>query len=173
MKSDKLNFQWFEKEDRRKFLRASVSRDGKLRLGKSLRESLPPFIQIGFDPGAMILAIADGHGTGINCPACGVLTAQALCTQLTSIGLRPPVHFHLARDEHTGYLLGRIVLRRKTDSAGQKMFDTEQLLIRFRSILDDAIRLMAKSTPLADRKSAAVEALCTAAQDYEPRFGDL
>ena len=32
---------------------------------------------------------------------------------------------------------------------------------------------MAKSTPLADRKSAAVEALCSAAQAYEPGLGDL
>ncbi|MDE6282051.1 MAG: hypothetical protein K2M15_09780, partial [Oscillospiraceae bacterium] len=108
-----------------------------------------------------------------SCPACGVLTAQALCTQLANIGLRPPVYFHLTRDEHTGYLLGRIVLHRKIDSAGRQVFDTEQLLIRFRSILDNAIHLMAKSTPLADRKSAAVEALCAAAQDYEPGCRDL
>ncbi|MBD5168769.1 MAG: hypothetical protein HDT20_01370 [Oscillibacter sp.] len=173
MKSENFNFHWFEKEDRRKSFRASVSRDGKLHLGKSLRENLPPFIRIGFDSNAMVLAIADGHGAGISCPACGVLTAQALCTQLASIGLRPPVYFHLTRDEPTGYLLGRVVLHRKTDSRGRRIFDTEQLLIRFRSVLDDAVHLMAKSTPLADRKSAAVEALCTAAQDYEPGFGDL
>ncbi|MDE6281209.1 MAG: hypothetical protein K2M15_05385, partial [Oscillospiraceae bacterium] len=64
MKSEKFNFQWFEKENRRKSFRASVSRDGKLHLGKPLRENLPPFIQIGFDSSAMVLAIADGHGAG-------------------------------------------------------------------------------------------------------------
>ena len=84
MKSEKFNFQWFEKEDRRKSFRASVHQDGTLRLGKPLREELPPFIQIGFDPRAMVLAIADGHGDGISCPTCGVLTAQALCDQLMS-----------------------------------------------------------------------------------------
>lgn len=173
MKSEKFNFQWFEKEDRRKSFRASIGRDGKLHLGKPPRENLPSFIQIGFDSSAMVLAIADGHGTGISCPACGVLTAQALCTQLMNIGLRPPVHFHLTRDKVTGYLLGRIVLRRKADGSGRRMFDTEQLLIRFRSIVDNAVYLMAKSTPLADRRSAAVEALCMAAQDYEPGFGDM
>lgn len=173
MKSEKFNFHWFEKEDRRKSLRAAVHRDGKLHLGKPLLEKLPPFIQIGFDSRAMVLAIADGHGAGISCPACGVLTAQALCDQLADIGLQPPVHFHLTRDECTGYLLGRIVLRRKTDSTGRRTFDTAQLLVRFRSILDDAVHLMAKSTPLSDRKSAAAEALCMAAQDYEPGFGDL
>lgn len=103
MKTEKFKFQWFEKEDRRKSFRACVGRDGKLHLGKPLRENLPPFIQIGFDSSAMVLAIADGHGAGIRCPACGVLTAQALCTQLMNIGLRPPVHFHLTLDKVTGY----------------------------------------------------------------------
>ena len=37
-----------------------------------------------------------------------------------------------------------------------------------RNLLDDAIHLMTKSTPLADRKSASVEAPCAAAQGYEP-----
>lgn len=173
MKSEKFNFQWFEKEDRRKSFRASVSRDGKLHLGKSLREHLPPCIQIGLDVSAMTLAIADGHGAGIDWPACGVFTPQGLAAQLTAIGLPPPISFRMTRDEHTGYLLGEVILRRKTDSKGNMRFDTDQLLVRFRSILDDAVRLMSKSTPLADRKSTAVEALCTAARDYRPGYGDL
>jgi len=32
MKTEKLNFQWFEKEDRRKPLQAFLGQDGKLRL---------------------------------------------------------------------------------------------------------------------------------------------
>lgn len=82
MRFEKFNVQWFEREERRKSFRASVSQDGKLHLGKPLRENLPPFIQIGFDSSAMVLAIADGHGAGISRPACGVLTARALCTPL-------------------------------------------------------------------------------------------
>ena len=38
----KYNFKWFEKEDNRKALRASISMDGKLRLGKTLCNVLPP-----------------------------------------------------------------------------------------------------------------------------------
>lgn len=173
MKSEKFNFQWFKKADRRKFFHASVSRDGKLHLGKSLREYLPPCIQIGLDTGAMTLAIADGHGAGIDWPACGVFTPEGLAAQLTAIGLPPPISFRMTPDEQTGYLLGEVILRRKADSKGKLRFDTDQLLVRFRSILDDAVRLMSKSTPLADRKSTAIEALCTAAQDYQPGYGDL
>lgn len=173
MKSEKFNFQWFEKEDRRKFFCASVSQDGKLHLGKSLREHLPPCIRVGLDASAMTLAIADGHGTGIDWPACGVFTPQGLAAQLTAIGLPPPISFRMAQDERTGYLLGEVILRRKADSKGNLRFDTDQLLVRFRSILDDAVRLMSKSTPLADRKSTAIEALYTAAQDYRPGYGDL
>lgn len=173
MKPEKFKFQWFEKEDRRKFFRASVSRDGKLHLGKSLREHLPPSIQIGLDASTMTLAIADGHGAGIAWPACGVFTPQGLAAQLTAIGLPPPISFRMTRDERTGYLLGEVILRRKADSKGKLRFDMDQLLVRFRSILDDAVRLMSKSTPLADRKSTAAEALCSAAQDYRPGYGDL
>lgn len=173
MRSEKYNFQWFEKEDRRKVFRASVSRDGKLHLGKSLREYLPPYIQIGLDANTITLAIADGHGAGISWPTCGVFTPQGLAAQLIAIGLPPPISFCMTRDESTGYLLGEVVLRRKEDNSGKLQFDTDQLLVRFRSILDDAVHLMSKSTPLADRKSTAAEALCTAAQDYRPGYGDL
>ena len=50
-----MSFQWFEKEDQRKAYRASVGRDGKLRLGKPLRQVLPRDIQVGFDrtPGSI------------------------------------------------------------------------------------------------------------------------
>lgn len=173
MRTKKFNFQWFEKEDRRKAFRASVSRDGKLHLGKSLREHLPPSIQIGWDASAMTLAIADGHGAGIDWPACGVFTPRGLAAQLTAIGLPPPISFRMTRDEQTGYLLGKVILRRKADGNGKLRFDTDQLLARFRPILEDTVRQMSKSTPLADRKSAAAEALCAAAQDYQPGYGDL
>lgn len=173
MRPEKYNFQWFEKEDRRKSFCASVSLDGKLHLGKSLRESLPPSILVGLDSNAMTLTIADGHGAGIDWPACGVFTPHGLAAQLTAIGLPPPISFRMTRDEHTGYLLGKIILRRKADSNGKLHFDTEQLLARFRPILEDTVRLMSKSMPLADRKSSAAEALCAVAQDYQPGYGDL
>lgn len=173
MKSEKLNIQWFEKENLRNSFHASVSRDGKLHLGKSLREYLPPYIQVGLDVNTVTLAIADGHGAGIDWPACGVFTPHGLASQLTAIGLPPPVSFRMTQDEDTGYLLGEMILRRRTDSEGNLRFDTNQLLVRFRPILDDAVRLMSKSTPLADRKSIAVEALCTAAQNYQSGYGDL
>ena len=81
--------------------------------------------------------------------------------------------FALERDEHTGYLLGRIISRRKRDSTGRRQFDMEQLLILFRPILDGVVHQMSRSTPLADRKSIAAEAMCTAAQEYRPGYGDL
>ena len=49
MKTERLNFQWFEREDRRKPLRASLGRDCKLRLGEELRKKVPQTIRIGFD----------------------------------------------------------------------------------------------------------------------------
>lgn len=173
MKAAKLEIQWFEKEDRRKALRASVYRDGKLHLGKSLREKLPPLIGIGFDASALVLAIADGHGDGIDCPACGILTIQALSARISSTGLHLPVSFHMAEDTRTGYLLGRVVPCRRVNSAGKLCFDMEQILVLYRPMVDDIACQLGKSTPLAVRKAAAAEALCAAAQDYYPGCGDL
>ena len=51
------------------------STDGKLRLGKTLCNVLPPYIRVGFDSKFKILAIADGHGTGIGRPHCGIMPA--------------------------------------------------------------------------------------------------
>lgn len=101
----------FEKEDNRKALRASISTDGKLRLGKTLCNVLPPYIRVGFDSKFKILAIADGHGTGIGRPHCGIMPAQALSAQIASTGLRFPLSFRLSHDERTGYFLGRIIPR--------------------------------------------------------------
>ena len=77
MKVTKYEFEWFEKEDQRRRFRASLSRGGRLRLGKSLAQALPARIRIGFDEKHTVLAIAEGHGTGIELPKCGIVSAAA------------------------------------------------------------------------------------------------
>lgn len=109
MKQKNYDFHWFEKEDRRRALRASVGKDGKLRLGRALKAVLPQFIRIGFDAKACVLAIADGGGEGINCPDCGVLNAQSLSEQIVSTGLQLPVSFRVVKDVYTGYFLGEVI----------------------------------------------------------------
>lgn len=54
MKPISYIFRWFEKKDRRKILRASVSRNRKLRLGRTLRSMFPRFIRVGFDTNATV-----------------------------------------------------------------------------------------------------------------------
>lgn len=173
MKTARYHFKWFEKEDGRKRLRASIGEDGKLRIGRTLRTKLPQYIRIGFDENNLTLAIADGHGIGIRCPACGVITVQALSAQIRAIGFRLPVTFELTRNEQTGYLVGKIVPHHHTNKAGQRQFDAEELLAWGKPIVSNAVRQMAKSTPLADRRSVAKETLLTAAQNYRPQYGDL
>lgn len=174
MKTIRYEFQWFEKEDRRKRLRASVSRDGKLRLGKGLRQLLPSSIRVGFDSRIKVLAIADGRGEGMNCPACGIVTAQALSAQITSTGLHLPVSFVLLRDEGTGFFLGKIVPRRCLGKeSGERRYDAEQLLVLYRHLVDDAVGRLARSTPSAERRAAAEEELCAAVGEYQPGYGDL
>ncbi len=167
-------FRWFEPEDARKGLRASISRDGKLRLGQTLRSVLPPNIQVGFDVKYKVLAIADGHGHGTQWAKGGIVSARKLSHQITSLGLELPIAFQIVPDSSTGYFLGHIVPRRKR-AAGSHCaeFDWEQNLIVYQHILETAITQMAKTTPLAERKTLARETLITALQHYRPGYGEI
>lgn len=173
MKVKTLEFQWFEKEDRRRLCRASIGQDGMLRLGLVLRRILPPAIRLGFDARQKVLAIAGGRDGGIPLPRYGVLPARALSARIVSTGLRLPLSFLFERDEATGYFLGRVLPRRRR-AAGelQGTYDLEQLLILYRHVLDAAVSTLAKSTPLADRKACALEAFSAAVRDYRPGYGD-
>ena len=174
MKHDKDHVCRPEAVDSREALRASVGRDGRLRLGKALRAYLPPRIQVGFDSERLVLVIAGGDGQGIAHPRCGVLTVRTLPQQITATGLRLPVSFRLAWDEGNGCFLGRIVpRRRRMDENGRRQYDMDQLLILSRHVLDSAVAQLAKSTPLAERRAIAAEALCEAAQAHRPEHGCL
>ncbi len=167
-------FQWFEPEDACRGLRASISREGKLRLGRSLRAVLPPSIRIGFDIKRKVLAIADGHGRGIQCPKGGMITARGPSHQITSLGLELPISFRITPDASTGYFLGRIIPRPKRGANGCGVeFDWNQITIIYQHILETAISQMAKTTPLAERKELAREALITAVQQYRPGYGEI
>lgn len=174
MKSVRYNFQWFPKEDRRRSLRASVSKDGKLRLGKILRDALPRSIQVGFDSKMRVLAIADGHGAGIEWAVNGVMTAEALSAQIVSSGLCLPVSFRLSRDESTGYFLGRVIPRcRKMEGSAEREYDMEQLLVLYQHIVENAVDHLAKSTPRPERRSIVLEEFYTAAREYRSGYGNL
>ena len=172
MKANRYTFQWFKKEDRRKALRASVSREGKLRLGRPLRKALPPFIRVGFDRDARVLAIAEGRELDGDAAAAGSLNARLLSAQICSIGLKLPIAFSLRRDEATGFYLGTVIPRRQRDAAtGQRHYDPEQLLTLYTPMIDRSVAHLAKSTPLAERKAIAAEALCAALPAYRPAMG--
>ena len=174
MKANRYTFQWFKKEDRRKALRASVSREGKLRLGRPLRKALPPFIRVGFDRDARVLAIAEGRELDGDAAAAGSLNARLLSAQICSIGLKLPIAFSLRRDEATGFYLGTVIPRRQRDAAtGQRHYDPEQLLTLYTPLIDRTVAHLAKSTPLSERKAIAAEALCAALPAYRPAMGEL
>lgn len=172
MRLEKYDFQWFEKEDNRKALRASVSLNGKLRLGGPLRQELPEYIKVGFDAKQRILAIADGYGSGIGLSKTGMLTAELLAAQITASGLKLPVRFKFSYDKTTGYWLGRVIPKRRRTPDGMQ-YDVEQLLMLYQHIIGSAVQQLAKTTPTPERKAFAVEAFCAAVQEYRTGYGDL
>ena len=72
-------------------------------------------------------AIAEGHGTGIELPKCGIVSAAALSAQITASGLRLPLSFLFVRDRATGFFLGRVLpRRRRAADSGRLEYDEEQ-----------------------------------------------
>lgn len=174
LKIPKYDFQWFEKEDHRKNYRASISRDGKLRIGKALCGALPRFIQVGFDEKQKVLAIADGHGAGIGLPKYGIVSTRRLSAKIAACGLKLPISFLFVQDAASGFFLGRILpRRRRVGGSGRREYDAEQLLVLYRHVVDLAVGGLAKSTPLAERRSCAMEAFYAAVKSYCPGYGDL
>ena len=166
MKTERLNFQWFEREDRRKPLRASLGRDCKLRLGEELRKKVPQTIRIGFDTKNRILAIADGHGNGITWPKSGNLNAKALCNEVYSAGIKLPVIFDFERDPETGFYLGKILLNLEPESA-----DVDQPLTLYQPAINMIIHKAYRSMPDAERRAYAIEAFCKSVQEYDAICG--
>lgn len=176
MKTDSYHFQWFEKEDARKTLRASVGKDGKMRLGRGLRERLPPHIRVGFDAKSRVLAIVKGTDADILWPKMGVFSMRALASQITSIGLVLPVSFQMADrlNEHCFY--GKVIPRKHRqfrDSSQGPVYDTEQLMVLYRPLVDSLVYQLAKTTPLSERKSCAWEAFFDAVLSYTASQGDM
>lgn len=171
MKTTKLDFLWFEEEDRRKVLRASVCADCKLHIGEELRKKLSTPIRYGFDKTNRILAVTSGQGSGIAMPKNGIVNAGALCKQLREIGLMLPVVFEFEKDAKTGFYLGHIVPQRQANK--EKQYDIGQLLVIYQPLIDQTINHLAKTTPKAERKAIAASAICEAMQNYDESCGDL
>lgn len=175
MKTDDRSIWWFEKEDGRKRMRLSIGLDGKLRLGKNLRQALPADIRLGFDYKTKTVILADGHGGGIDWPKCGILAASRLSSVIARTGLTLPVAFQMDYDAATARWLGRPVLRRqRTAKSGEgPWYDTEQIFVLFQHLIDNVIHRLAKSMPLSERRAIATEELCAAARSYRPGYGDM
>lgn len=176
MKTGNYNIQWFEKEDARKVLRASVSKDGKIHLGQGLREQLSPYIRIGFDTKNRVLAIARGNEGDICWPKIGVFNMRSLAAQIAEVGLKLPVSFNMVMQANDDCFFGRVIPQRSRQwcNGGWRFsYDIEQLMVLYQPVIDNVVYHVAKSTPLAERKSCATEAFYKAVQGYTSLCGDM
>jgi DNA-directed RNA polymerase specialized sigma subunit len=171
MKTEKFNFLWFEEEDRRKILRASVCTDCKLHVGEELRRKLPARIRYGFDKENRTLAIAESQDGGISMPKNGMVNATALCKQFREMGLTLPIVFEFEKDTTTGFYLGYIVPQKQANA--ERQYDVGQLLVIYQPQIDRIINQIAKTTPKAERKAIATAAFCEAVENYDDGCGDL
>ena len=61
----------------------------------------------------------------------------------------------MTEDAQTGYLLGQIIPRRQVNDDGKRGYDTEQLLIQFRPMVDAIVYQLGKSTFPPTRKAVS------------------
>lgn len=176
MRSGNFDFQWFEKEDARRALRVSISKDGKMRLGRELRRKLPPYIRVGFDAKTRTLAIAKGNETDILWPKMGIFNMRRLAAQITKLGFTLPVFFQLEDRPEICCYCGKVLPRKQKpcpDAAGRTAYDAEQLMVLYRPLIESLVSQTAKTTPLPERRSCAWEAFCEAVSTYTAGQGEM
>lgn len=77
-------------------------------------------------------------------------------------------------NEHCFY--GKVIPRKHKqfyDNSQNSAYDIEQLMVLYQPVIDSLVYQLAKTTPLAERKSCAWEAFFEAVQSYTASQGDM
>lgn len=165
----KLNTQkiiWFEKPNKKERLTATLCKNKKLLVNAALFNVLPENIKFGFDVSSRTLVIVESDNSKNKKFKNG--TVYGLVDKITEIGMKLPVCFEFGFEEENNLWVGKVILRKKN-----KEYDMEQLLVLFKPTMDRLFARMGKTTPKEDRRQIINLALCEAAKEYTPAYGDF
>lgn len=165
----KLNTQkiiWFEKPNKKERLTATLCKNKKLLVNAALFNVLPENIKFGFDVSSRTLVIAESDNSKNKKFKNG--TVYGLVDKITEIGMKLPVCFEFGFEEENDLWVGKVILRKKN-----KEYDMEQLLVLFKPTMDRLFTRMGKTTPKEDRRQIINLALCEAAKEYTPAYGNF
>ena len=157
---------WFDKPTKQEKLTATLGSNQKLFLSDALRNHLPQNIQFGFDASSRTLVIAESDNPRNKKCKNGIVFG--LVDEILSTGMRLPICFEFEYDPANKLWLGHVVLRKK-----KKEYDLEQVLALYKPIADKLFIQIGKTTPKEDRRQIIALAICEAAKEYTPAFGDF
>lgn len=157
---------WFNKPKRQEKLTATLGSNQKLFLSDALLKRVPENIQFGFDASSRTLVIAESESPKDK--KCKNGTVFGLVDEILSTGMKLPICFEFKYDDTNKLWVGQVVLRKKNHE-----YDLEQVLALYKPILDKLFVQIGKTTPKEDRRQIIALAICEAASEYTPAFGDL
>lgn len=165
----RLNTQkivWLERPKKQEKLTATIGGNHKLFLNEALYKCLPEKIRFGFDASSRTLVIAESDNPKDKKHKNG--TVFGLADELLSIGMKFPICFEFEYDGEVKLWAGQVVLRKK-----KQKYDLEQILALYKPIADKLFVQIGKTTPKEDRRQIIELAICEAANEYTPAYGDL
>lgn len=168
-----FKFQWFEPEERYRPLRLIVHKTGQLYLSRALKKRLPADILLGFDSDNLVMAIANGHGSGCALPKGSYLAARNFSVQLIDTGLSLPASFLFEYRTDVGYWVGTVEPQQQGASAAGTIYDVARLLVTHKYIINQAVYQCAKTTPIEERRAIAIEEFCSAVAAYGAECGSF
>ena len=166
MKLNTQNIVWLERPAKQKKLTATLGSNQKLFLSDALRNQLPENIQFGFDASSRTLVIAESMKTKDKKRRNG--TVFGLVNEISATGMKLPVCFEFEYDNVNKLWVGQVVLRKRKGK-----YDFEQVLALYNPIAKKLFNQIGKTTPKADRWQIITLAICEAASEYTPAFGDF
>lgn len=166
MKLNSKNIVWFDKPTKQDKLTATLGSNQKLSLSDALQKRLPKYVQFGFDASSRTLVIAESAKPKDK--KCKNGTVFGLADEISATGMKLPVRFEFQYDAENKLWVGQVILRKK-----KQEYDLNQVLALYRPIADKIFNQIGKSTPIEERRQIINLAICEAAREYTPAYGDL
>ncbi|MCL2004394.1 MAG: hypothetical protein FWG72_10425 [Oscillospiraceae bacterium] len=172
------NIVWCEPTNNRRKPHATMSADGTLCFGVNMRDRLPQKIRIGLLPNECSLCVEANAEKGFALAKNGTVKVFDIVKQLKQLGIDLPAHFLFAEERENSLWKGYIVPppRKPRPQAAKKatpLTGHSHLLPAYKWLLDKAVYLYAKTTPIDERRATAQAALWEALHTYTSIQGQL
>ena len=171
--------EWCQPSDNRRRATATLFEDGTLRFGTEMCERFRNRkIRIGLMSSECALVVEINTEGGFKISKLGETKVISMIQPLKRMGVEFPVSFLFDEEKNDSCWKGYIIppLRKTIPKKPKKIIPTTEhqpMLNAYKWLLDRVVCNYAKSTPIDERRSMAVEAFIGALSEYAPVYGTL